>query len=156
MVVVAPDRSATTNRCYPEASTCRGPVRCRRRPGRPEARACRISTWRGVTRTVVPQSRDGTTHPRYPGRRSAGAHSAYSMNGAAVSMAAHVDYLVRSDALGMCDLIDAEAERQEENATAIYTNIQGGRERVRSLFEAAEDHERVPARELPRCLVEKC
>ena len=97
-----------------------------------------------VTRTVVPRSRDGATHPRYSGRRSAGAHSAYSMNGAAVSMAAHVDYLVRSDALGTCDLIDAEAERQEENATAIYTNIQGGRERVRSLFEAAEDHERVP------------
>ncbi|MBA2933057.1 MobA/MobL family protein [Sphingomonas sp. CGMCC 1.13654] len=97
-----------------------------------------------VTRAVVPRSRDGATHPRYPDRRRAGAHSVYAMDGAAVSMAAHVDYLVRSDALGTCDLIDAEAERQEENATAIYTNIEGGRDRIRSLFEAAEDHERVP------------
>lgn len=99
-----------------------------------------------VSKCVVPRSAEGKTHPRYPERRVAGAHVDYVCDGGKASLAEHIDYIVRRDAVDsppwLIDIIDAESDRRLENNLAIVSNIPGGRARQRSLFEAAERCER--------------
>ncbi|TPG42465.1 hypothetical protein EAH79_00770 [Sphingomonas koreensis] len=103
-----------------------------------------------VSKSVVPMSWDGKTHARYPARGDvAGKHIDYVDKGAQLSLAKHYDYILRSSALDHSeyletDMLDELAERSFQNSVAVFSNIPGGRERQRSLFEAAERCERTP------------
>lgn len=107
-----------------------------------------------VTRTVVPHSADGQTHPRYPARTTVAAeHHDYLTEGAHATYRTHFDYITRlvgpmSAALGMpaIDILDFEADHRDRNALAVLSNISVHPERQRSLFEAAERCERVAYR----------
>lgn len=101
-----------------------------------------------VSKLVVPRSAEGKTHSRYPERRVAGKHVEYVCGGAKASLSEHIDYILRRDAIDadpetwLVDLVDAETDRRLENRLAVVSNIPGGLERQRSLFEAAERCER--------------
>lgn len=100
-----------------------------------------------VNKVVVPKSRDGRTHPDYPERNGIGvAHHKYVTQGGLARERDHLDYIKRAgaldsppdDPLPSLDLLDARDDWRLQNSLAIYSNIPGGPERERSLFEAAE------------------
>jgi len=101
-----------------------------------------------VNKVVVPKSRDGRTHHRYPERSGIGVgHHEYVTKGGVVRERDHLDYLKRAgaldsravdDVLPALDLLDGKEDWRLQNSLAIYSNIPGGAERERSLFEAAE------------------
>ncbi len=103
-----------------------------------------------ITRTSVPRSADGKTHPRYPERDSVAAgHYDYLTDGAAASYRTHFDYITRlsgpmtaADGVPAMDILDFEADHRDRNALAVLSNIPGGPARQRGLFEAAERCER--------------
>lgn len=94
---------------------------------------------------IHPPSRNGVAHPRcVGGGMSAAAHFDYVTDGARIGLATHIDYIRRetgvADPAGemLLDMLDAQEMRSELNQLACYTNIPGGWDRARSLFEAAE------------------
>jgi hypothetical protein len=102
-----------------------------------------------VSRTVVPRAKDGRTHPRYPDRSGiAAAHHDYVTRGGVADFETHLDYITRTtaveknDTARLIDMLDMDEDRRLQNHLAIISNIPGGRERERSLFEAAERCER--------------
>jgi hypothetical protein len=102
-----------------------------------------------ISRTVVPRAKDGSTHPRYPAKNGIAAdHFGYVTRGSVADFETHLDYIIRSTAVEaldtglLIDMLDMEEDRQLQNHLAIISNIPGGRERERSLFEAAERCER--------------
>jgi hypothetical protein len=102
-----------------------------------------------ISRTVVPRAKDGGTHPRYPGRSGiAAAHHGYVTRGGVADFETHLDYITRTTAVEahdtgvLIDMLDMDEDRRLQNHLAIISNIPGGRERERSLFEAAERCER--------------
>lgn len=102
-----------------------------------------------VSRTVVPRAKDGRTHPRYPDRGGlAAAHHSYVTRGGVADFETHLDYITRTTAVEendtalLIDMLDMDEDRRLQNHLAIISNIPGGRERERSLFEAAELCER--------------
>ena len=102
-----------------------------------------------ISRTVVPRAKDGRTHPRYPDRSGiAAAHHGYVTRGGVADFGTHHDYITRitaveeSDTARLIDMLDMDEDRRLQNQLAITSNIPGGRERERSLFDAAERCER--------------
>ncbi|MEH3041333.1 MAG: hypothetical protein PGN21_14875 [Sphingomonas paucimobilis] len=102
-----------------------------------------------ISRTVVPRAKDGRTHPRYPDRSGiAGAHHDYVTRGGVADFETHLDYITRTTAVEendtalLIDMLEMDEDRRLQNHLAIISNIPGGRERERSLFEAAERCER--------------
>lgn len=102
-----------------------------------------------ISRTVVPRAKDGRTHPRYPDRSGiAAAHHSYVTRGGVADFETHLDYITRTtaveknDTARLIDMLDMDEDRRLQNHLAIISNIPGGRERERSLFEAAERCER--------------
>ncbi|HEX8413639.1 MAG TPA: hypothetical protein VF637_07100, partial [Sphingomicrobium sp.] len=102
-----------------------------------------------ISRTVVPRAKDGSTHPRYPARSGiAGEHHGYVTRGGVADFETHLDYITRITAVEaldttlLIDMFDMNEDRRLQNDLAIVSNIPGGRERERSLFEAAERCER--------------
>ena len=102
-----------------------------------------------ISRTVVPRSKDGVTHPRYPAKSGiAGDHHGYVTRGGIADFETHLDYITRTTAVEaldtsmLIDMLDMDEDRRQQNDLAIVSNIPGGRERERSLFEAAERCER--------------
>ncbi len=102
-----------------------------------------------ISRTVVPRAKDGRTHPRYPDRSGiAAAHHDYVTRGGVADFETHLDYITRTTAVEkndtalLIDMLDMDEDRRLQNHLAIISNIPGGRERERSLFEAAERCER--------------
>jgi hypothetical protein len=94
---------------------------------------------------IHPPSRNGVTHPRCGGGgMSAVAHFDYVTDGARIGLATHIDYIRRetgaADPAGemLLDMLDEQERRAELNQLACFTNIPGGWDRARSLFEAAE------------------
>jgi hypothetical protein len=94
---------------------------------------------------IHPPSRNGVAHPRCcGGGMSAAAHFDYVTDGARIGLANHIDYIRRetgvADPAGemLLDMLDEQEMRAELNRLACYTNIPGGWDRARSLFEAAE------------------
>jgi hypothetical protein len=94
---------------------------------------------------IHPPSRNGVAHPRCGGGgMSAVAHFDYVTDGARIGLATHIDYIRREtgvvDPAGemLLDMLDEQEMRSELNQLSCYTNIPGGWDRVRSLFEAAE------------------
>lgn len=102
-----------------------------------------------VVRPMVPRSKDGKTHHRYPAVGGVGAgHHDYVIEGA-LSYARHYDYIVRQaggrdpdDPIPPMDILDFEEAHRTENILAVISNIGVTRERQRSLFAAAERCER--------------
>ncbi len=102
-----------------------------------------------ISRTVVPRAKDGSTHPRYPARTGiAGEHYGYVTRGGVADFETHLDYITRTTAVEaldttlLIDMLDMDEDRKLQNDLAVVSNIPGGRERERSLFEAAERCER--------------
>lgn len=102
-----------------------------------------------ISRTVVPRAKDGRTHPRYPDRSGiAAAHHSYVTRGGVADFETHLDYITRTtaveknDTARLIDMLDMDEDRRLQNHLAIISNIPGGRERERSLFEAVERCER--------------
>jgi hypothetical protein len=102
-----------------------------------------------ISRTVVPRAKDGSTHPRYPARTGiAGEHHGYVTRGGVADFETHLDYINRTTAVEaldtalLIDMLDMDEDRRLQNDLAVVSNIPGGRERERSLFEAAERCER--------------
>lgn len=94
---------------------------------------------------IHPPSRNGVAHPRCGGGgMSAVAHFDYVTDGARIGLATHIDYIRREtgvvDPAGemLLDMLDEQEMRGDLNQLACYTNIPGGWDRARSLFEAAE------------------
>lgn len=94
---------------------------------------------------IHPPSRNGVAHPRCGGGgMSAAAHFDYVTDGARIGLATHIDYIRRetgvADPAGemLLDMLDEQEMRADLNRLACYTNIPGGWDRARSLFEAAE------------------
>lgn len=94
---------------------------------------------------IHPPSRNGVAHPRCGGGgMSAVAHFDYVTDGARIGLATHIDYIRRetgvADPAGemLLDMLDEQEMRSELNQLSCYTNIPGGWDRARSLFEAAE------------------
>lgn len=102
-----------------------------------------------ISRTVVPRAKDGRTHPRYPAKSGVAAkHHGYVTRGGVADFETHLDYITRITAVEehdtalLIDMVDMDEDRRLQNDLAIISNIPGGRERERSLFEAAERCER--------------
>ena len=102
-----------------------------------------------ISRTVVPRAKDGRTHPRYPGVSGlAAAHHDYVTRGGVADFKTHLDYITRitaveeNDTALLIDMLQMDEDRRLQNQLAIISNILGGRDRERSLFEAAERCER--------------
>lgn len=100
--------------------------------------------FKAITPTIAPTSRDGERRARKPTEMMAAEHCDYVTDGAKIGIASHIDYIGRATGLdnplgGLAmDALDELAERNEMNALGRYTNIPGGWERARSLFEAGE------------------
>lgn len=102
-----------------------------------------------ISRSVVPRAKDGRTHPRYPAKGGVAAkHHGYVTRGGVADFETHLDYITRITAVEerdtalLIDMVDMDEDRRLQNDLAIISNIPGGRERERSLFEAAERCER--------------
>jgi hypothetical protein len=102
-----------------------------------------------VSRTVVPRSKSGQAHHRFPDKSgSIAQHHEYVTAGGIATFRDHHAYLTRASAVelkdtaGLFDILDMEDERKLQNDLAIFSNIPGGRARERSLFDAAERCER--------------
>ncbi len=94
---------------------------------------------------IHPPSRNGVAHSRCGGGgMSAAAHFDYVTDGARIGLATHIDYIRRetgvADPAGemLLDMLDEQEMRADLNQLACYTNIPGGWDRARNLFEAAE------------------
>ncbi|PXA93344.1 hypothetical protein DMC47_22265 [Nostoc sp. 3335mG] len=94
---------------------------------------------------IHPPSRNGVAHSRCGGGgMTAAAHFDYVTDGARIGLATHIDYIRRetgvADPAGemLLDMLDEQEMRADLNQLACYTNIPGGWDRARSLFEAAE------------------
>nr|WP_314470593.1 MobA/MobL family protein [uncultured Sphingomonas sp.] len=94
---------------------------------------------------IHPPSRNGVAHPRCGGGgMGAAAHFDYVTDGARIGLATHIDYIRRetgvADPAGelLLDMLDEQEMRAELNQLACYTNIPGGWDRARNLFDAAE------------------
>lgn len=103
-----------------------------------------------ITARHVPM-KNGKAHPRFTKQQgTAAGHFDYVTTGAVVTLAGHLDYVGRDAAVEdleaglVIDMVDEIALRGEKNRLAVYSNIPGGRERQRSLFEAAERFEPSP------------
>lgn len=86
------------------------------------------------------------------GPSSAVGHFDYVTRGAVVTLASHLDYIRRDAAVEdleaglVIDMLDEAELRNEQNRLALFSNIDGGLTRQRSLFEAAERCARKPRR----------
>lgn len=101
--------------------------------------------------SFVPTSATGKVHHRYTQtHRKAGDHVDYVIDGAWIAHSTHLDYLWRDlpeqdrDSGMIMDALDERDLRDHKNALRNYSNIDGGRGRQRSLFDAAERCEQKP------------
>lgn len=86
------------------------------------------------------------------GPSSAVGHFDYVTRGAIVTLTSHLDYICRDAAVEdleaglVIDMLDEAELRNEQNRLALFSNIDGGLARQRSLFEASERCARKPRR----------
>lgn len=117
-----------------------------------ESRIPHFSITRVTATYSAVKGTNGLWHLARVGDGTASAHFDYVTEGTELTFGKHVDYIRRINALdrgddsGICDVLDAAADVAEHNANAIISNIKGGRERQRSLFEAAERLEHIDRR----------
>lgn len=104
-----------------------------------------------ITRTYAPTSAGGHVRRGHEGAAmTAAAHFDYVTNGAKIGIGTHIDYIRRETGLQdpaddlVLDMLDEQDLRNEKNRLAIFSNIPGGLTRQRSLFEAAERYESLP------------
>lgn len=104
-----------------------------------------------ITRTYAPTSAGGHVRRGHEGAAmTAAAHFDYVTDGAKIGMGTHIDYIRRETGLQdpaddlVLDMLDEQDLRNEKNRLAIFSNIPGGLTRQRSLFEAAERYESLP------------
>lgn len=104
-----------------------------------------------ITRTYAPTSAGGHVRRGHEGAAmTAAAHFDYVTDGAKIGIGTHIDYIRRETGLQdpaddlVLDMLDEQDLRNEKNRLAIFSNIPGGLTRQRSLFEAAERYESSP------------
>lgn len=104
-----------------------------------------------ITRTYAPTSAGGHVRRGHEGAAmTAAAHFDYVTNGAKIGIGTHIDYIRRETGLQdpaddlVLDMLHEQDLRNEKNRLAIFSNIPGGLTHQRSLFEAAERYESSP------------